>query len=209
MSVKTVTKERIEFMEDKLRLAADKAAHALSQMLKCRVDVSMSSLQITDLPGLPGIVENPKTNVVGIRMNMFGDLKGEVFFLLYEKDKDSLMRQINDATFGEGAGVGLDISILEEVGNIVTGVYLTSIYEIAGLNIYHSIPAVAMDMLASIIDESIAEESMASTNIVIIENLFTVSKESIKTFLLLIPSSDSVCVILDAIEHAENRADVR
>ncbi|MBI5194015.1 MAG: chemotaxis protein CheC [Nitrospirae bacterium] len=206
MSVKTVTKERIEFMEDRLSIAADKAAHALSQMLKCRVDVNMSSLHITDLPGLPGIVEDPKTQVVGVRMNMFGDLKGEVFFLIYEKDKDSLMQQINDATFGEGAGVGLDISILEEVGNIVAGVYLTTIYEIARLNVYHSIPSVAMDMFSSLIDESIAEESMASPQIVMIENLFTVTKESIKTFLLLlIPSSNYVNVFLDAVERAENR----
>lgn len=205
MSVSLLKKERIEYMENRLSLAADKAAHALSQMLKCRVDVNMSSLHITDLPGLPGIIENPRDNVAGVRMNMFGDLKGEVFFLIFEKDKEPLMRQINDATFGEGAGVGLDISILEEVGNIVAGVYLTTLYEISGLNIYHSIPSVAMDMFSSIIDETIAEESLVSPHIVMIENLFTVTKESIKSFLILIPSSDSVQILLDAIEHVENR----
>ncbi|MDD5435517.1 MAG: chemotaxis protein CheC [Nitrospira sp.] len=205
MGVNLLKRERIEYMEDKLSLAAGKAAHALSQMLKCRVDVALSSLHITDLSGVPAIIENPDARVVGVRMNMFGDLKGNVFFLIFEKDKDLLMRQINDATFGEGSGVGLDISILEEVGNILSGVYLTTIYEISGLNVYHSIPLVAMDMLTSIIDESIAEESMVSPHIVIIENLFTVTKESIKTFLLLIPSSDFIPVLLDAIENAGNR----
>lgn len=205
MSVDLFDKKRIKHMENKFGFAAGKAALALSQMMNCKVDVNFSSLHLVALTRLSDIFDGFNENVLGVRMNMFGDVKGDIYFLICEKDKWALMQEVSEATFGKGSGLGMDISILEEVGNIIAGVYLTAIHEISGLTIYQSIPTVASGIFSSLIDEAIAKESMANPYVLVIETQFTVTKDSTKTFLLLIPSSDFIFVLLDAIDHPGNR----
>lgn len=205
MRITIPTKERIADMENRLSIASGKAALALSQMLKCKVTVNLSSLHIIPLSGLTDVFDEASTPVVGVKMSMFGELSGAIFFMLPLKDQESLMRQISEAAFGTSPGVGLDISILEEVGNIVAGVYLTGIYDLYGLNIYHSIPSVAQDMFASLIDEAVAGESMAGCHVVLIESLFTITHGSIKTFLMLVPSVDSASAFLDSMAREGKR----
>ena len=95
-----------------------------------------------------------------------------------------------------------NLSILAEIGNILVGIYLTAIHDFCKLHIYHTIPTVAVDMVQSLLDESLNVLSMQVQLMIVIENEFLVEKKHIRAFLIMIPSVESVKTLLDSIEQA-------
>ena len=107
-----------------------------------------------------------------------------------------------DLSNGAGPQSPMDLSVLTEVGNIIAGVYLTAIHDFCRLNIYHTVPTIAIDMIQSLLDESIAVLSREVQAIILIENEFIIEESRIRTFLLLIPTGQSVKTLVDSIEQA-------
>lgn len=90
---------------------------------------------------------------------------------------------------------------MAEIGNILAGVYLTAIHDFCKLNIYHSAPRIAIDMIQSLLDESLASLSREVREIIMVINEFSTDEGSIRTFFLLIPSAKSVRTLVDSIEE--------
>ncbi len=96
----------------------------------------------------------------------------------------------------------MDLSIVIELGNIIAGVYLTAIHDFCKLNIYHTLPALAIDMIQSLLDEAITALSREAQIVFIIENEFIVEEHHIKTFFLMLPTTTSVQKLVGSMEHA-------
>jgi len=96
----------------------------------------------------------------------------------------------------------LKLSVIAEIGNIVAGVYLTAVHDFCRLNIYHTVPTVATDMVQALLDESLVRLSRQVQHIIVIENEFMVKEKLIKTFLVMIPSVESVSILVNSIGQA-------
>jgi chemotaxis protein CheY-P-specific phosphatase CheC len=89
-----------------------------------------------------------------------------------------------------------------EMGNILAGVYLTAIHEFCQLDICHTVPMIAIDMIQSLLDEFIVTLSRQARALVLIENEFIVEEIRIRTFLLIVPAVQSVRILVDSIAAA-------
>ena len=220
-----LSEEQLDFLCEMMSIGAGNAATALTQMLRCQVDVKIP--MIHELPALqtPSVIGDPSLPAACVRMSLVGNIEGELFFIVPDEQKATLIdlaeramlggdgekqgrREIENEKsspifpFPDSLVLGPDLSVLTEIGNILAGVYLTAIHDFCQLNIYHSVPTIAIDMLQSLLDESIITLSRQVQKIILIENEFILEANRIRTFLLVVPAAQSVRLLIDSIERA-------
>ena len=198
------SEEQLDFLTEMMNIGAGNAATALSQMLPSEVNVKIPAVHVIPITQAPSVLGEPSLPVTCVRMGMVGDVGGTLFFIVAEEHKVKLTRLIQWATPGpKNKGTDMDLSVLTEVGNIIAGVYLTAVHDFCRLNVYHTVPALAIDMLQSLLDEALVRLSRQVQAAIMIENEFIVEEERIKTFLVVIPSMESIKILVDSIEEAE------
>lgn len=199
--MKKITEEQLDFLKEMVNIGAGHAASAFSQITGQPVDVTVPKVQVIAPPEVSSVFKKPSSPVACVRMEMVGDVTGSMFFIVPEKLIKRLAKitlKASHARFEEN----VDKSVIEEIGNIVAGTYLMAIHDFCRLNIFHTVPEMVIDMVQSIVDETIAAQSMKSENIILIENDFSIAKTKIMTYMLVIPSGEFVDVLMNSIEQA-------
>ncbi len=204
--------EQVDFLTEVMNIGAGNAATALTQVLQCQVDLVIPRVFIIADAKELSTLNNPSLPVVCARMGMVGDVSGGLFFIVPEEQKKDLIRLAEQAMTGTSqlwrAGLtsqesdDLKLSVIAEIGNIVTGVYLTAVHDFCRLNIFHTVPTVATDMVQALLDESLVRLSRQVQHIIVIENEFVVEEKLIRTFLMMIPSVESVNILVNSIGQA-------
>lgn len=153
------SEEEIDFLREMMNIGAGNAAAALEQILQQRVEVLLPEVKI--LPAMKAIsgIGNPSLQVACAKMDMVGDVRGAPFYMIDNQDKDQISLLAEHAAGMKKKHGGHDLSVIEEIGNILAGVYLTAIHDLCKLHIYHTVPVLAIDMLQAVLDESIAVAS--------------------------------------------------
>ena len=80
---------------------------------------------------------------------------------------------------------------------------MTAIHDFCRLNVYHTVPTIAIDMIQALLDEMLADLSRQVQSIIVIENEFIVEHKHITTVLIMIPSVQGLKVLLNSIVQAE------
>ncbi|MBI1912653.1 MAG: chemotaxis protein CheC [Deltaproteobacteria bacterium] len=205
--IELLTDKEMDFLREMLNIGAGNAAGAFVQMLNCPVDVKIPEIYFFPASDIPPFLKDPAKSFATVSMNMVGDVNGRLFFLVPAERNDKLIELVKRATPGhETSGcVGADPSVLEELGNILAGVFLVSIHDFCKLNIYHSVPDLRSDMLQALIDESIAAATRESSQIILAVSTFIIVGENIKTFFLIIPDMKSTKKLLNSISDARKQ----
>lgn len=205
-----LTKEEIDYLEEMVNIGAGNAITALSQLFQCDVDVKSPHVHVLTAKEAVSIIGDPSLPVACIKMSMVGDVTGELFFILPEKEKELFINMVEKSVFGSKQKGPVDLSVLEEVGNIMVGVYLTAIHDFCKLNIFHTVPILKTDIFQSLLDEPLISMGRYEERFIAIEHeIAVITKDAspekyIKAFmfLILIPSVKSVNTLLDSIKGA-------
>lgn len=208
-----LSEEQLDFLAEMMNVGIGNAAAALEQLLQCQVEVNIPKVSFFPASRISTYFQNPSTPVACVKMGMVGDVVGDLFFISPEEERNHLIHLAEEATPGSekakqefAATREWDASVLTEVANITAGAYLLAIYEFSRLNLYHTVPALSIDMIQAILDESLARRTAESPLIILIQNDFLLSrKHLIGFFLLLIPTMESIQKLADAIETARQQ----
>ncbi len=201
-----LTDEQMDFLREMMNIGAGNAAVAFSQMLKCMVDVKIPEVYFFPASEMPPFLKDPAMPFAGVSMNMVGNVTGKLFYLVLDEQKERLAEIVQSAApGGNEGGVTVDLSVLEEIGNILAGAFLVSIHDFCRLNIYHTVPELRIDMVQVLLDESIARTLSGASQIILIENEFVIRKENISTFFLIIPDQESIQTFVNSIEDARKQ----
>jgi len=219
---KRLSEEQLDFLGEMMNVGAGNAVTALTKMLQCKVDMRIPRVHALAVPQVPSVLSDPSRSVACVRMGMVGEVTGGIFFVVPDDQKIALMRLAERASGMRNSDFGVrnsksairnpqsaisnphseDLSVLAEMGNILAGAYLTAIHDFCKRNIYHTVPRVAIDMIQSLLDESLATTSREVKEIIIVVNDFITAEEDITTFFLIIPSPQSVKTLVDSIDEA-------
>ena len=216
--------EQLDFLREMMNIGAGNAAAALSKLLKGNVDVRIPLVHVVSPKKVPSIISDPSRPVAGVRTSMVGDVVGDLFFVVPKeqiqvliglaeratglwngerpvggtRNSDSGMKRITN----KQRDLSGDLSVLVEIGNILAGVYLTAIHDFSKLNIYHTVPRIAIDMIQSLLDESIVTLSREVQAVLMVVNEFITEAGGITAYMLLIPHTTSVRTLVASIEEA-------
>jgi chemotaxis protein CheC len=148
---------------------------------------------------------DPAAPVACLRMRLVGDLDGYMFFLVPDDQKAKLAELAERSLLGprsENPDPERVLAALAEIGNILAGVYLTAIHDFCRLNVCHSVPVLAVDMLQALLDESIATQTGEGHTIILVTNEFLIGTERFRTFFLIFPTRKSTTALVGSMKEA-------
>ena len=178
-------------------IGAGNATTALSQMIHSKIDMKVPKVELLDFKELPDIVGGAECLIVGILVTLDGDVQGMMMFILEKKAAHHLVnlllnREIN--TFDEFTD--MDLSALKEIGNIISGAYLSSLSQLTNLTFISSVPYMAIDMAGAILSVPAIEFGKVGDKALLIQSQFGEDEIEVNGYFILIPTVDSYSKIL-------------
>jgi len=201
IGIEQLDSNQIEVLKEIGNIGAGNAITALAKMLNKRVDMSVPIVKILNFRDIPDILGNSEVIIVGILLEVTGDITGSIMFALDMKSAhsltDLLMGKQDDPEDGEFNEI--EISALKEMGNILAGSYLSALSMLTNLNILPYVPELSIDMAGAILSvPAIAFGSLGDT-VLYIETQFTDGAEKVMGEFFLIPDVDSYGTLLKAL----------
>mgnify|MGYP000899226084 CR=1 FL=1 len=188
-------------------IGAGNATTALSQMINSKVEMKVPKVELLEFKEVPEIVGGAENLVVGILFTLGGDIDGMMMFMM-DNDASShlvnllLGNLLNSDNMGSSKGEGfteMELSALNEIGNIIAGAYLSSLSSLTNLTITSSIPYMANDMAGAILSVPAIEFGKIGDKALLIETEFGNLDKSLNGYFLLIPTLESYTTILTSL----------
>lgn len=185
----------IDVLKEVGNIGAGNAATALAKMINKKVDMNVPKINLLDLSNVPEIIGGAENMVCSVFFEIDGDIDGSIMFLLDVDSAKTLIRLImqdyNADTFD-----GIAESIINEIGNILSGAYVTSLSALTGLTMKISVPSLAIDMAGAILSVPAIQLGQVSDNILIIETEFFEGNDNVTGYFFLLPEMESYDTLL-------------
>lgn len=181
-------------------IGAGNATTALATMLQIKVDMKVPKVALLDFQELPEILGGAENIIVGILLTLSGNIDGMMMFVLERDAAHSMVNMLMgqdvplDAEFSE-----MEASALQEIGNIITGAYLSSLSNLTQMSINASIPYIAIDMAGAILSVPAIEFGKIGDKALLIQTEFGERDTQVNGFFILIPTLDSYNAILTSL----------
>ncbi|GED29036.1 MULTISPECIES: chemotaxis protein CheC [Brevibacillus] len=188
-----------DFQFDVLReignIGAGHAATALSKLMSKEIDMKVPQVSIIPFDEVADCVGGAENVVVTVFLRVEGDCPGNMFFILDLDSAKHLLQQITGIEKDVYEWEEFEISALHEIGNILTGSYLSSLADFTHLNLQPSVPALAVDMAGAILSYGLIELGQAGDFALTIDTAFFEGNELVKGNFFLIPDPDSLPIL--------------
>lgn len=181
-------------------IGAGNATTALSQLINARIDMRVPKVELLTFAELAEVIGGAETLVAGILLSLEGDIQGSMLFILESNAARLLVQQLmgckDDSTeqFTE-----METSALQEIGNIISGAYLSAISSLTTMLITASVPSLAFDMAGAILSVPAIEFGKLGDKALLIESQFKDMDVDISGYFILIPTLDSYSKILKSL----------
>ena len=182
-------------------IGAGNATTALSQMLNSKIDMKVPKVDLLEFRELSEIVGGAENLVVGILFTLDGQIEGMMMFMLDIAASRHLVNQLmggdmnnTSIEFNE-----IEISALNEIGNIIAGAYLSSLSALTNILITASVPYMAIDMAGAILSVPAIEFGKIGDKALLIETEFGDEDIAVNGYFILIPTIDSYEAILSSL----------
>jgi chemotaxis protein CheC len=192
-------------------IGAGHAATALSGILNQKIDMSVPNVQIVSFDEMIEMAGGSDTVVATVFLRIEGDVTGSMFFTLSLPAATYFIHQMigdNQFTFDAPPPYSeLSLSCLQELGNILSGSYLSSLSDFTRLNLYPSVPSLTIDMVGATISFGLLELSQVSDYAIVIDTVLEKdghSLELVNGHFFLLPDPDSFEVIFKSLGVATN-----
>ncbi|PXV93530.1 chemotaxis protein CheC [Lachnotalea glycerini] len=177
-------------------IGAGNATTALSQLLNMKLDMKVPKVDLVGFDQLAPSICDEEELVVGIYLMLEGDIQGSMMFMVEKKAATCLVNQLMGRPVHDVREFDeMDLSALQEIGNIITGAYLSSLSTLTRLTITASIPYMSIDMAAAILSVPAIEFGKVGDKALLIETQFG-DEILINGYFILIPELESYDKIL-------------
>jgi chemotaxis protein CheC len=204
--VSRIDLNKIDYMQyDVLReignIGAGNATTALSQMINTKIDMKVPNVELLEFKNLPDIVGGAEKIVVGILFTLQGSIDGMMMFMMDKPASRHLVNQLlGDNLKSEADKFNeMELSALNEIGNIIAGAYLSSLSGLTNLVITSSVPYMAIDMAGAILSVPAIEFSKIGDKALLIETEFGDDLKAVNGYFILIPTLESYGAILSSL----------
>jgi chemotaxis protein CheC len=192
---------RIDALKELGNIGSAHAITGLSELLKKRIDVSITNVDIIPLQIIYTLFNGPESMVSVVYLEGYSEEFRGMMFLIFPHPEANKMVEIATGQKVEEPVVSdeMSLSTLKEIGNIMCGCYLNTLATFLGRRIMHSVPQLSNDMLGAVMDSILVDLSMESDYAIVLETAFSLTQDSCKGFLFFIPTSESIDTIFGAI----------
>lgn len=174
-------------------ITSARAATALSEILNCKVEISLPEAKVVPLKELGKILGNPEEVYFVLDIALEKELEGRLFFLLLPEQAKALgevllKRAIEEPLLEDE----FFCSSLKEIVNILAGSYMNALFEFTGLTVIYSIPSLGVDMVSALMDFFFIYMAQESDEVILVDTRFKVEDKDLKGFFLFFLSWNSL-----------------
>lgn len=182
-------------------IGAGNATTALSQMINSKVDMKVPKVDLLEFKELSDIVGGAENLVVGILFTLEGQIDGMMMFMMDVDASRHLVNLLLGSSYGTETGdfSDMELSALNEIGNIISGAYLSSLSTLTNMLITSSVPYMAIDMAGAILSVPAIEFGKIGDKALLIETEFKDEIRDVNGYFILIPTIDSYTAILSSL----------
>lgn len=177
-------------------IGAGNATTALSKILDKQVDMKVPSVKILHFEEITELFGGSEQVVIGIFLRVTGEAPGNMFFIITEESAKKLLRNmIGIEIMNEGQYSEMELSALNEIGNILAGSYLSSLADFINIQLHPSVPSLAIDMAGAILSYGLLQYGEMGDHALFIDTMFLEDNDEVEGHFFLIPDPDSIDTI--------------
>ena len=198
ITLEEMSDEYFDVLKELGNIGAGNATTALSQMMQCKVDMSVPQVRLMEFKELGKIMGGEEIIMAGIYLGIEGDIAGSIMFLLEKQAARHLVDKLMGMSMEGEEFSEMEFSALKEVGNIITAAYLNSLSSLTGLRIQPSVPDLTVDMAGAILSVPAIEFGTLGDKMLLIQTQFF-DEMVLDGYFILVPNLDSYGKILSAL----------
>jgi len=198
----SLTGMHLDVLKEIGNIGAAHAATSLSQLLDWKIDMNVPSVELVSFDEMFDLAGGAEEEVVGVFLRVEGDLTGSMFFILSIESANRFIQKLTgDATFDFNSPSLTEIgfSAMQELGNILSGSYLSALSDFTGLSIQPTVPSLSIDMVGAIVSFGLIEVSYESDEVIVINTQISESSavgvESMNAHFFLLPDPNSYATL--------------
>lgn len=183
-------------------IGAGNATTALAKMLQMKMDMSVPKVALLPFKDISQLIGSEDQIVVGILLDMEGEIDGMMMFLFDTKSAHHLVNKLmmREDTAEDSATdfTEMEMSAISEIGNIVSGSYLTALASLTNLRVTASVPSLTVDMIGALMSVPASEFGKYGDKLLLIQSQFG-EEGFVNGYFMLIPELESYDKILSAL----------
>lgn len=187
-------------------IGAGHAATALSTLMNKKINMVVPTVQILHFDEVMEMAGGPDNIVASVFLRIEGDIEGSMFFVLQLEQAALFIQKLTgdqSFSFDHPPYSEMALSALQELGNILSGSYLSALGDFTGLHVFPSVPALAIDMVGAVMSDGLFEISQYSDYAIFIDTTLKEAdgkaSDSVKGHFFLLPDPNSFWKVLDAL----------
>ncbi|KAA9006413.1 chemotaxis protein CheC [Paenibacillus spiritus] len=191
---------KMDVLKEVGNIGAGNAATALSRLLNKPIDMAVPKVQMLTFDEITDKVGGAENLVYAVFLRVEGDAPGNLFFILTPEAAKNLLGRVAGMEASEEETLSeMELSALNEIGNILAGSYLSSLADFTSLTMYPTVPALAMDMAGAILGYGLLQFGQMGDDALLIDTTFLEGQDEIEGQFFLIPDPESFPKIFAAL----------
>ncbi len=175
--------ERFEQISEQ---AALNASTALSRLVGRPVVVKLSQVEVKAVGDIVWGIDGEETGV-GVCLPVTGAVRGEALLFFPMDDAIGLADCLLSREAGVSEELGeLELSALKEVGNIVTGAYMTVLSDVSGVRLLEQVPSVERGKFNDVLSDVLAQLSERVERAVVMSIDFLFTQPALKGYWMVL-----------------------
>ncbi|SDK46199.1 chemotaxis protein CheC [Natronincola ferrireducens] len=199
LNVEDLNSIHLDVLRELGNIGSGNAVTALAKMLDKKIDMEVPMVKILNFHDVSNTLGGEEKVVAGIYFDVSGDITGNIMFLLdimsckvltgMLMGREDYVKELDE----------MDRSALQEIGNILSGSYISSLSSLTGLNLNLSIPSLCIDMAGAILSVPAIQFGCISDKVLLIETKLREGNDLVKANFFLIPNAESFSVLLKSL----------
>jgi chemotaxis protein CheC len=181
-------------------IGAGTAATALSRMVGTPVHIGIPRVSLLPVERVADHVGGGESVVAAVLLEVTGDAPGHMLVLMREAAAHRLaavlMGRAGAGPRPPGPFTEMELSALQEVGNVLTSAYLGALSQLTGLRLEPTPPAVGVDMAGALVGAALAEVALTSPTALLIDSGFGGDGEDAAGDVLFLPTEEGLATVL-------------
>lgn len=191
---------QLDVLKEVGNIGAGNAVTALAKLLNRKINMDVPRTRVLEFKEISDTLGGAELPVVGILLRVSGDLTGKIMFILKKEAASLLVSMLMGEQPDETREFSeIDISALNEIGNILAGSYLSALSSLTNLKIMPSVPELAIDMAGAIISVPAIEFGKVGDTVLYIETEFSDGNNKVVGDFYLVPDYNTYDVLLKAL----------
>ncbi|AYB43492.1 chemotaxis protein CheC [Paenibacillus lautus] len=191
---------KMDVLKEVGNIGAGNAATALSRLLNKPIDMAVPKVQLLPFEQIAESVGGSEQLVLAVFLRVEGNAPGNLFFIMSPEAGKNLLLNLAGIEVSEEAPFSeMEQSALCEIGNILSGSYLSSLADFTNLSMTPTVPALAMDMAGAILSYGLLQFGEMGDDALLINTTFLEGQNEVEGQFFLIPDPQSFAQIFEAL----------